>query len=59
MVRRIGALVLGLAFITAAASAVHAIGTSAQEPLWAYGFAKAAAYDEPATPSFRSNDRER
>src|SRR6185369_1518973 len=50
MVRLTGALVLGLAFITAAASAVHAIGTPAQEPLWAYGFAKAAAYDEPAPP---------
>jgi hypothetical protein len=40
MVGRAGALVLGLAFIAAAASAVHALGTPAQEPLWAYGFDK-------------------
>ena len=51
MVRRAGALALGLAFILAAASAVHAIGTPAQEPLWAYGFDKAPAYDEPAAPA--------
>jgi cytochrome c553 len=50
MVRRACELVLGLAFVAAAASAVHAIGTPAQEPLWAYGFEKAPAYDEPAPP---------
>lgn len=50
MVRRAGALVLGFAFIVAAASAVHALAARAQEPLWVYGFATAPAYDDPAAP---------
>jgi len=50
MVRRAAAFVLGLAFLAAAASAVHAIGTPAQEPPWASGFDKGPAYDEPAPP---------
>ena len=50
MVRRAAAFVLGLAFLAAAASAVHATGTPAQKPPWAYGFDKGPAYDEPAPP---------
>jgi cytochrome c553 len=50
MVRRTGVLVLGLILVALGASVVHAIGTPAQEPLWAYGFATAPAYDEPAPP---------
>lgn len=48
MVRRPGALVFGLSLVVLAAPVVHAIGTPAQKPLWAYGFDKAPAYDEPA-----------
>ena len=50
MVRRAGVMVLGLVFVAFTASVVHAIGTPAQEPLWAYGFSTAPTYDEPAPP---------
>jgi hypothetical protein len=47
LVRR-AAVVLSLAFVILAGAYIQTIGAIAQEPIWAYGFSRLPAYDEPA-----------
>src|SRR5690242_12396298 len=50
-IRRIAVLAVAITALVLTAKAVSAQhGSPAREPLWAYGFDSAPAYDEPAAP---------